>query len=114
MIHPVHLADDWGGLEWHYVLLFGVGSVFGLCSYPQPFLGEDAEHVNDLHTLVTHLLLLFAYTHSGFCSMMKHWQGEGCAHPSGFVGRLYHVVWNVFGCYAMMQLFTGAELLHLL
>ena len=31
---------------------------------------------------------------------------EGCA--SRPVGLAFHLVWNIFGCYAMMQLFTGA------
>lgn len=39
-------------------------------------------------------------------SLLRQPQYQGCASHK-LVGIAYHVIWNVFGCYAMMQLFTG-------
>ena len=35
-------------------------------------------------------------------------RADGCAQ--GLMGILYHVAWNLFGCYALMQLFTAVIL----
>lgn len=36
---------------------------------------------------------------------------EGCAMQAA--GYAYHLLWNVFGAYAMVQLFTGVSLVRM-